>query len=89
MRSSPRFLAASRRGDDSQRSYSRKVIRIGGRHRQDEPEHEGLDIRVSVSYKTLAVIFAMFSVLGHIVDTVSSRDLSSLSEKLVDWSPFW
>nr|QDH86619.1 MAG: hypothetical protein H2Bulk361168e332_000002 [Leviviridae sp.] len=88
MRSSPKFLVANRREGDAQPSSDRKVIWIGKRHRRDDPDHEGLELRLSVSYKTLAVIFALFNVVGHIVDTVSRRDISHVSETLWGLFPF-
>lgn len=89
MRSSPKFLVVSRREDDAQPSDDlSKVIRIGRRHRRDEAEHEGLELRLSVSYKTLAVVFALFNVLGHIIDMVSKQDISNASEMLLGLFPF-
>jgi len=88
MRSSPKFLVVSRREDDTQPSADRKIVWIGRRHRQDETDHEGLELRLSVSYKTLAVVFALFNVVGHIVDMVSKRDISHVSETLWGLFPF-
>lgn len=89
MRSSPKFLVVSRREDDGQPSDDPvRVVRIGTRRRRDEVQHEGLELRLSVSYKTLAVIFALFNVVGHLIDTLSMQDVSNLSETLWGLFPF-
>jgi len=79
---------ANRREDEVRPSDDRKIVWIGRRHRHDDSDHEGLELRLSVSYKTLAVVFALFNVVGHIVDTVSRRDISHVSEMLWGLFPF-
>jgi len=58
------------------------------RRRRDTIGANELGIKIEVSYKTLALIFALFSVLGHIVDSVTRTDLSKYSETLLGIFPF-
>nr|QDH86990.1 MAG: hypothetical protein H3BulkLitter17443_000003 [Leviviridae sp.] len=72
-------------GDETTRH---KVVQILHRHGPDDDPPAELDVRIRVSYRTLAVVFAFFSVVGHIIDSVTRADLSTVSEMLFGWFPF-
>jgi len=65
-----------------------KAVQILHRHGPDDGPPGELDVRIRVSYRTLAVIFALFSVVGHIIDSVTRTDLTTVSEMLFGWFPF-
>ncbi|DAD51359.1 hypothetical protein QIP14_gp3 [ssRNA phage Esthiorhiza.2_41] len=65
MRSSPNFLAVNRREVDGQLP-EREVVR----RRRDEISLGDLEITLKVSYKTLALVFLIFNVLSHIIDSL-------------------
>jgi hypothetical protein len=69
MRSSPNFLVVNRSEDQDDgvdRGHSSPInIRLPGRSNDDW--ERGLDIHISVSYKTLLIVFALFNVLSRIV----------------------
>jgi hypothetical protein len=65
-----------------------RAFQIIHRHGPDGDPPSELDVRIRVSYRTLAVIFALFSLVGHIIDSVTRTDLSNVSETLFGWFPF-
>lgn len=82
---------ASRREDDVDLPEGRDeshVFSVGRRRRRDQVEVNELDIRIKVSYKTLSMIFVLFSLLNRLVGSLSDKDLTVVSEKLFGWIPF-
>jgi len=81
-----------REGDELSQEVDQTVrsdhITVGRRRRRDTVESSELEVNIRVSYKTLAVVFLIFNVLGRIVDHLSGSDLSGLSEKLSWLVPF-
>jgi hypothetical protein len=63
-------------------------ISVGRRRRRDSIESDEFEISIRVSYRTLALVFFIFNILGRIVDHLSGKDLSGLSEKLTWLFPF-
>jgi len=64
------------------------VENINRRRRRDKIETNEIEVTIRVSYKTLAMIFALFGVLNRIVDSLSSSELSRYSETLTGLLPF-
>lgn len=83
MRSLPSYLVVSRREVDD----DREVI-PDYRPRRDDPSDGEFRVTIAVSYKTLAIIFLIFNVVGHIIDSLTGADLSRYSEKLTSLLPF-
>jgi len=76
----------STEGEDLERDDH--LLKIGKRRRRDDVEVNELDIRIKVSYKTLTMVFVLFSLADRIINSLSERDLSIVSEKLFGWFPF-
>jgi len=64
------------------------VENINRRHRRDEISNNEIEVTVRVSYKTLAMIFALFGVANRIIESLSGTDLSRVSETLSGLIPF-
>jgi hypothetical protein len=65
MRSSPSLLVVNRREDDAGDSFSQY-------RRSDMTSNDEIGITISISYKTLLLIFTLFGVFSRIVDALSN-----------------
>jgi hypothetical protein len=84
----------NRREDDANSSDEQPNLQgngklsVGRRRRRDTVESNELEIHIIVSYKTLALVFLIFNVLGGIINHLSGNSLSQFSEKLLGLLPF-
>jgi len=63
------------------------LVQIGKHRRHDERQPPELDIRLRVSYRSLALVVILFSAINRIISSLSGEDLSTVSEMLFGWIP--